>query len=166
VGAPTIAAELRDYADDAERVKAAVTLNAAHGLPFREADRLKIIAMGESLGFKELDLAGMLRTSLEHVRALKPRYATVDRAFTAAGGKLQKIPLKGSVRHLAGETISVEQADAMSAAPGSSYMLGVRQLRDAIQYDLLPPPDKHPALWAELKTLRDLLNKVLRKQAA
>jgi hypothetical protein len=29
VGAPTIAAELRDYADDAERVKAAVTLNAA-----------------------------------------------------------------------------------------------------------------------------------------
>jgi ParB-like nuclease domain len=83
---PTIAVEFRDYANDAERYKDAVLLNSAHGLPFREVDKLRIIAVGESLGLKEIDLAGMLRTSLTHVQALKPRYATVDKSLTAAGG--------------------------------------------------------------------------------
>jgi hypothetical protein len=163
---PTIAVEFRDYATDAERYKDAVLLNSAHGLPFREVDKLRIIAMGESLGLKEIDLAGMLRTSLTHVQALKPRYATVDKSFTAAGGKLQKIPLKGSVRHLAGETISQAQADALSSAPGSSYMLAVRQVVSALQHNLLPPPERHPALWAELESLRDLLIDALSKQVA
>ena len=164
--AKTIAAELRDYQNDAERFKDAVLLNSAQGLRLRETDAVRVITLGESLGLKELDLAGMLRTSVTHLRALKPRYATVDRAFAEGGGKLQKIPLKSSVRHLAGETISAEQADAMRSAPGSSYMLAVRQLTGAVQYDLLPPADKHPSLWAELKTLRDLLDSVLSKQAA
>jgi hypothetical protein len=166
VEAKTIAAELRDYKNDAERLQAAAVLNATHGLRLREADRLKVIALAESLGLKELDMAGMLRTSIEHIQALKPRYAVLDRAHTAKGGKLQKIPLKGSVRHLAGETISAAQAGAISSAPGSSYMLAVRQLKDAIQYELLPPPDSHPSLWAELQTLRDLLGDILSKQAA
>jgi len=164
--AKTIAAELRDYKTDADRYKDAVILNAAHGLPLKEADRLKIILVGESLGFKEIDLAGMLRTSTEHIAALKPRYAMLDRNYAAAGGRLQKIPLKGSVRHLSGETVTAEQAGAISSAPGSSYMLAVRQLEDAIKYGLLPAADKHPSLWTELKTLHDLLSDILSKQAA
>ena len=91
-----IAAELRDYENDAERFKDAVLLNSAQGLRLRETDAVRVITLGESLGLKELDLAGILRTSLTHIQALKPRYATVDRAFTGAGGKLQKIPLKSS----------------------------------------------------------------------
>lgn len=162
----TIAVEWRDYRDDAARFRDAVALNATHGMRLAEADALKVIAIGEELGLKEADIAGILHTSLTHVLALKPRYATVDRSFVEAGGKLQKIPLKGSVRHLAGETISAEQAGAMHAAPGTSYMLTVRQLMDAVRFGLLPPPDSHPSLWQELEKLRDLLTETLSKQAA
>jgi hypothetical protein len=161
--AKTIAGELRDYQTDADRFKDAVLLNSAQGLRLSTGDQLRVIDMAEAFGLKDIDLASMLRTSMEHLNALKPRYAVADRAFAAAGGNLRKVPLKGSVRHMAGETVSVDQAAALGAAPGASYMLTVRQLKDAIRYELLPPADKHPALWADLRELRDLLNGLLGK---
>jgi hypothetical protein len=167
LGTKTIAAELRHYANDGERFKAAALLNATHGLPLNEGDRLKVVAMAENLGLKDPEIAEMLQTTPEYIqKALKPRYAEVDRQHFATGGKLQKIPLKGSVRHLAGQKVSELQAGALNSAPGSSYILNVRQLKDAIQYDLLPPRESHPVLWMDLEALRDLLNGALSKQVA
>ena len=159
-GDATIDAELRDYASDAERFRDAVQLNATHGMPLSRSDAVRVIDIGEALGLKEPDFAEMLQTTLTDVQKLRPRYAKVS--APEVNGKLQKIPLKGSVRHLAGETISPEQAIALNSAPGPSYVLGVRQLTDAIRHRLLPPPDSHPVLWAELKVLRDLLEDALR----
>jgi ParB-like chromosome segregation protein Spo0J len=165
--ADKIDAELRNYANDGERIKAASLLNATHGLPLNEGDRLKVIAMAENLGLRDPEIAEMLQTTADYIqRALKPRYAEVDRRHIATGGKLEKIPLKGSVRHLSGQKVSELQAGALNSAPGSSYILNVRQLKDAIQYGLLPPRESHPALWAELETLLDLLNGALSKQVA
>jgi ParB-like chromosome segregation protein Spo0J len=169
LGQQTIAAQLRDYANDAQRFRDAVALNATHGLPLSTADRLKVIDMAENLGLKDPEVAAMLQTTAEYIeKALKRRYAESDRQHIAAGGVLRKmkIPLKGSVRHLSGEKVSAAQAAALSSAPGSSYMLTVRQLKDAIQYGLLPPREAHPVLWAELETLRELLDDVLSKQVA
>jgi hypothetical protein len=159
-GEATIDAELKDYASDAERFRDAAQLNAIHGQPLSRSDAVRVIDIGEALGLKEIDFAEMLQTTLTDVQKLRPRYARIS--APEVNGKLQKIPLKGSVRHLAGETVSPQQAVALSSAPGPSYLLSVRQLGDAIHHRLLPPPDRHPVLWAELKVLRDLLEDALR----
>ena len=126
--------------------------NTGVGLKLGQEDSLKVIEISERLGLKEIDIAGMLRTSIAYLRVLKPRYATVQGAVEGVK-ELRRIPLKGSVRHLAGQTISAEQANAMARAPGPSYLLSVNQVLDALNYDLLPPEDNHPALWDSLRTL-------------
>jgi hypothetical protein len=154
-GEATMDVELKDYASDGERFKDAVRLNAIHGMVLSRSDMVRVIDVGEVLGLKPTDLAEVLQTTLNDVEKLRPRFAKV--AVSAGGRKLQKIPLKGSVRHLSGETISSEQADAINSAPGPSYLLLVRQLADAVQHGLLPSSGSHPVLWAELKMLRNLL---------
>lgn len=149
-GDDTIAVELRRYMDDAARFKDAIKLNTAHGLRLSETDSLKVIAMAESMGLKELDVLEALQTSQAHFDRLKPRYAVT-------GGKLQKIPLKPSVRHLAGVTLEPAQEEIVRSAPGVSYLLLVTKLIDAIVADTLPSPEQHPVLWEKLGELCEAL---------
>lgn len=156
-----IAVEWRDYANDKEFFRDAVLLNTAHGLNLTAYDRLKVIEIGERFGLKELDLAGMLRTSPSYIKALMPRYANVAAARSNGEDtteRMRKVPLKASTRHFSGRTITPEQADAIRGnAPGTSYLLVTRQLISAIEHGLLPPEDVHPVLWQEIRKLRDLL---------
>jgi hypothetical protein len=78
----------------------------------------------------------------------EPRYATIE-------GEESKVSLehKASVRHLGGQKITVEQAQAIASAPDETYLFIANRLIDAIKYGLLPPKDKHPALWDELREL-------------
>lgn len=157
LGIPSIAVEWRDYGSDAELFRDAVVLNTSHGLDLSPVDKVRVIDMGQRFGLKEFDLAGMLRTDARAIQKLMPRYATIS---TEDRGKvtLERVPLKASVRHLAGESITPEQRDAISGnAPGASYLLLVRQLISGIQNDLLPPPERHPVLWAELAALGELI---------
>jgi ParB-like nuclease domain len=152
-----IAVEWRDYADEAEMFKDACLLNSAHGLNFTSRDRLKVIEIGQKFGLKDVDFSLLLRTSTSYVQAIMPRIANVP----GNGGRIERVPLKASVRHLSGQTITPEQADAIKGnAPGTSYLLVARQLISAVEHDLLPPPDQHPVLWQELAKLAELLEPV------
>jgi hypothetical protein len=93
-----------------------------------------------------------LNPSIEHLRKLKPRFATVAEAIEGVA-ELRRVGLKGSVRHLSGETITAEQATAIAGAPGTSFLLLTNQLLDALTYNLLPPRDRHPVLWEQLQQL-------------
>lgn len=160
-GDEKILADLRDYESEALLFQDAVLLNSAHGLPLTTHDHLKVIETGESLGLRELDLAKILRTSVEHLRAIKPRYATVQDAIDDTPA-LRKVALKASTRHLSGKTVTTEQAAEITGrAPGQSYLLTVRQLAGAIQHGLLPVREEHPVLWAELESLQALLAGIL-----
>jgi hypothetical protein len=153
-GDTDIATEWRDYATDAERFEAAARLNCVHGLALSSHDRLRVIEIGESLGLKEIQLADALAMSTVALRALRPRFATVREALDGGGELRRKVPLKASVRHLSGTEITPEQEQGiMGDAPGSSYLLLVRQLVHAIDLDLLPPRELHPALYEELAQL-------------
>jgi len=158
-GREKIAATVKAYKSDAELWHDAVMYNTGVGLKLGQEDSLKVIEISERLGLKEVDIAGMLRTSIAYLRVLKPRYATVQGAVEGVK-ELRRVPLKGSVRHLAGHTISAEQADAKARAPGPSYLLSVNQVLDALNYDLLPPEENHPALW---DSLRQLAKQILEK---
>lgn len=158
-GANDIEAEVRKYDSTKEAFRDAVLLNTAHGLRLDTYDTLKVLEVGEGLGLREIDLAGMLRTSVAHLRAIKPRYATVTAA--REGVRELRQALKTPVRHLAGTTISTEQAQAIQSAPGQSYLLTTRQLLSAIKFRLLPPKEDHPVLWEELENLYQDLGRIL-----
>jgi len=160
-----IAATVKTYKNNAELWHDAVLLNSGTGLRLGTDDALKVIAVSEKFGLKEIEIAALLRTSISHLRTLKPRYATVGDA-RADVSKLRRIGLKGSVRHLAGQTISTEQAEAMIGAPGQSYLLNVNQLISAFEHDLLPSAKDHPTLWAALTRLGKLIEKETRKMVA
>ena len=150
-----ISVEWRDYADKTEMFKDACLLNSAHGLNFTARDRLKVIEIGQKFGLKELDFSVLLRTSQSYIQTIMPRIAYVP----GTGEKIERVPLKASTRHLSGQTITPQQADAIKGnAPGTSYLLTVRQLISAVENDLLPPKGDHPVLWDELEKLTVLLD--------
>ncbi len=153
-GDPDIAVEWREYADDAARVEASMRLNSNHGLSLTSHDRLRAIEIGERVGLREVQIADALAISTSYLRSIKPRYATVAEALENGGELRRKVPLKASVRHLQGQEITQEQErEIMGSAPGNSYLLAVRQLIRAIDLDLLPPREQHPALYGELTQL-------------
>lgn len=157
--AEAILVDWRDYATDEDFFRDAVLLNSGQGLNFTSYDRLKVIEVGQSFGLKEIDLAGLLRTSPSYIKALMPRYAQVtEEQKKGQAPRVRRVPLKASTRHLSGKTITPRQADAIAGnAPGTSYLLTVRQLISALQNDLFPPPDQHPVLWQELARLGALI---------
>jgi len=156
LGEEMISAELRDYETEADLFKDAISLNAVHGLRMTNLDRLHSAGRAEVLGLSERDLALALKVSVEYLQALKPRHAIMGEK-----GSARKIPLRASTRHLSGMTVTEDQADALESAPGTSYLLLLRQLRDGLRYGLLPPQDRHPTLWKELAELRSELDEVL-----
>src|SRR5262249_20392515 len=122
-----IAAIVKAYKNDAELWQDAVTLNAGVGLKLTPHDSVRVVQISERLGLKEIDVAAMLQTSISHLRTIAARFATVEDAIEGVS-KLRKIPLKASVRHLAGQTITTAQVTALQSAPGVSYLLCANQL--------------------------------------
>jgi hypothetical protein len=160
-----IACIIKVYKNDRELWHDAVMLNTGIGLKLGQDDCLKVLQISERLGLKDIEVAGMLRTSIAHLRALKPRFATIEEAI-AGVKQLRRVGLKGSVRHLSGQKITEEQEKAMLSAPGQSYLLTANQLLDALRYGLIPSRDDHPTLWHSLENLADLIVKHLRRSAA
>ena len=179
-GEERISAIVRRYASEADLVADSVSANTAHGLRLDSQDQVKCAELGIRYGIPETTLAAALRTSLQHLRAISTRFATVAEAQAAmpelrhvepvqistselrkvapSSQPVTRVPLKASVRHLSGTTITEAQRKAIESAPGQSYLLSVRQVIQALEHDLLPPVDQHPALWRELAHLRDLLD--------
>ena len=156
---------LKEYKTEADLFKEAVMLNTGIGLKLGTDDTLHVIQVAERLHLKEIDLCAILRTSISHLRTIQNRFGTLEQTIKGVK-QLRKIPLKGSIRHLAGSKLTQEQVDAMESAPGQSYLLSVRQLLDACEHRLLPPQNKHPTLWSELQKLADVLGALLEKEAA
>lgn len=155
MGDTWIMAEVNRYESEADLFADAARLNGQHGTNLTSYDRLKVLGVCERLGISEPQSADMLFMSVQQVQALKPRYAAMD---DPEGGKAVRVPLKASVRHLNGRRISPTQASAIQgSAPGVSYLLITRQLLSALEHDLLPPSEDHPALWADLHKLKLLL---------
>jgi ParB-like nuclease family protein len=157
-GATTILGDVREYASEADLFKDATLLNTAHGLNLQRYDQLKVIETAERLGLHEFDISAILRTSIQQLRAIKPKFAILTETQSGMGDLRRKVPLKESVRHLSGQVITQDQEEAIRGnAPGMSYLVGVRQLISAIEHDLLPPEDKYPVLWQELRRLQSLI---------
>jgi len=156
LGLQTSTTEVKHYNNRGEMFRDAMLYNSGVGLKLIPHDMLKCIQVAETIGMKDVDIAACLRTSIKHLRALKPRYATVEDA-KADVGRLRKVGLKASVRHFSGKLITRAQEQAMSSAPGVSYLLITNQLLDAMKYNLLPPENRHQVLWQKLRELANVI---------
>lgn len=171
-GDEQISATLKKYASEGDLIRDAAALNSTHGMALSTQDKVHAANLGATLGVSDADMAQALRMSIGHLRSIRQLYATVAEATQALPElrhveptsqpihELRQVPLKRSVRHLEGMTITPAQAKAIDSAPGQSYLLSIRQVIGAIEHHLLPPVDQHPALWTELANLRDLLQTV------
>lgn len=153
--AGVIPVEVRAYHSDRELVLAAIALNAGHGRQFDKIDEIRCVRMAEAMGIELHRVAVVLHRSDDDVRKLIVRVATVPPGTDGAIPGTQYIAVKRPVMHLAGKTLTREQADAQPSVPGVSYLLLTRQLTDAVSLELANRDDA--TLMTALATLRDAL---------
>jgi hypothetical protein len=133
--------ELKAYPDEAALLFDAIARNAVHGRKFDRIDQVRSVLLAEDAGLAAEQIAAALRITPERVRTLRIRVAFAPAPPGEAGGSPIRIALKRPVLHLAGKALTPEQAQAHAGAPGTSYLLISRQLRDAVTFDLVNDQD-------------------------
>lgn len=148
-----IQVELRDYKDNAARFQDAIVLNANHGLGLTAYDRARCVALGQRFGMELPMIALALSTTADRIeKILAHKMAVID-------GK--PVPIKGSVRHLAGQELSDKQQRGMTKSAGSHQLFMVTQLINLIENDLLDKSNR-----GVMQALQRLVELIQKKKAA
>lgn len=147
--------ELRDYQSDAEMFCAAIEYNAAHGLPLQEIEKRKVVLRLQDDGVDDETIAKVLHIPTEKVEKIRIKTATV----ALANGSIRLEPLKRPAFHFQGKSMSEKQAEVHKSAPGTSYVLIIQQLRDALVHNMLNREDGR--LITELNDLSTVLDRYL-----
>lgn len=153
----SVKVELRSYNSDTEMLTAGAAANADHGLQLEMVEQRRVALRLHELGVDDDTIAVALRVPPVKVNKLRCDSTVVIRG----GGTVRIEPLKRSLFHFRGRPMTEAQAQAQQRAPGTSYMLLVTQLRDALQEHLLDETDVK--LTAELQALRTDLGAYLGK---
>ncbi len=141
----------KTYKTDADFFADAMRFNAIHGAKLDPCDRAHCIIIGEKLGLSISQIAGALNVPAERLGALK-----VDRLATSGG---LSVALKRTVRHFAGQDLSVRQTEANKKLSGMNQVFYVNQVIELIESDMLDKDDDD--LIVRLRVLNDLLEGVL-----
>lgn len=150
-----VSVELRHYKTEADLIEDAVRMNSAHGRLLEGVDRVRAANMLERVGVPLKRIAVVLHITPEKVQNILVRVATAPVRTESTMPGTKTIALKRPVAHLAGQRLTEEQARAHDSAPGTSYLLIVRQLKDAVETGLINPADER--LKGELTALKKLL---------
>lgn len=154
----SVSVELRTYGSEAELIEDAVRMNAAHGRRLDRMDQARAVVMLERAGVSVSRIPIVLNMPEARVETLRLRLATSRSTVTATVPGTRTIVLKRPVKHLAGHQLTAEQAKAHDSAPGTTYGLLARQLRDAVAFELLDREDAK--LMEGLKSLYEALAEV------
>lgn len=139
-----IAVLLRTYPDQAAMVTEAIRLNATHGRRLAPFDQIRCISLGERFGISHQELADLLNITQVRLERLGER-----RSFDGA-------PLKVTMAHFAGETLTPEQqAFNRKVAGGKPGVWYLRQVIGLLEASALDLSDDH--VIAALDRIRALL---------
>lgn len=164
-----IEVEIRDYADRSEMFLDAVRLNAAHGNRLSTVDKKRCLILAEEFKVQEYRMWEVLHVRPETARKWSAARATVaakkdqvgaGKKYRTPGLKRSKrrlVPLKGSMEHLSGSTITVDQEHAMEKVGGLQQSYYVSQVVNLIEHDLLDRSNE--SLMEKLHYLRELLER-------
>lgn len=152
----------KSYRTDAAMFLDAMRYNASHGRMLSTFDRAHCILLGEQFGIEPDQIAGALQITMDAVGKLKAdRVGTLrTRTVTSSGQrKGQRIPLKRTIRHMSGTTLTKAQYEANDKLSGMEQLFYVNQLVTLIENDLLDKENEK--LFDGLRKLHELLESVL-----
>jgi hypothetical protein len=150
-GVLTIPAIVYRIKSDVEFFEASVSANSGHGERFSSYDRAKVIARAEELGIEKKRIASMLAITVDTIES-------VEKGFANNGETGQPMPLKSSVRHLAGRTLTVRQNNAHVHIGGMQQSFYINQVLLLLEGNLLDY--KNEAVMSRLHHLHLALEKV------
>lgn len=143
------------YKTDSDLFLDAARLNGGHGAKLQPFDRVHCCLIAERLKIPLEDMAGALHMTVDKLASL-----AADR--TATSGRLH-IPIKRTIRHMAGRRLTKRQREANDRLTGMNQLLYVNQLLELIDADLLDLEDEN--LMAGLRELSERLALVLAASA-
>lgn len=129
----TIKAILKPYADDAAIFSDAMALNADHGKNLTPFDRARCLTISEELGISREKVHGILHWTTEHGESF-----TRTRYSGQLNGGNSRVPLKSSIRHMAGLKLTDPQQQANRKLSGFSQQTAFcNQLLLLLENDLV-----------------------------
>ena len=150
----------RRYKDEGEMFADAMRLNAHHGRNLTRFDRTHCILRGLELGMDLEVIASALSMTVDSVGELK-----ADRVGEMkVGGKTIEIPLKRTIRHMAGHKMSQRQQEANARLGGMNQLFYVNQILELIDADLIDK--ENSKLMEGLERLFEALKGVVEKASA
>lgn len=141
----------KNYKNDAAIFIDAMKYNACHGTRLDQADRVHCSIVAERLSIPAETVAGALHIPIK-------KFGNLVNDRTAKCGKLT-IPLKQTIRHMAGKKLSKKQREANEHSSGMNQQFYANQLIELIEADLLDTND--PKLMERLSVLSELIGKIL-----
>lgn len=143
----TIKVDLQHFDSEAAMFLEAVRRNARHGARLTSFDRARVLFLGEELEIDPAAVAGALCVDLDKLGELRATKLAVDPDGNP-------VPIKRSLRHLAGHRLSERQMAANRRSQGMSVSFHASQVIDAITNDICPYDER---TIAALRRLLDVL---------
>jgi len=125
-----VTVELRTYETELELYQDAAVLNATHGQPLDRDDQVRVAVRMRELGAQDEQIALTLHVTQPRVEELLVHYTA-----QSTGG--ETVVLKHSARHLAGQTLTLEQEQVQPHITGTATLRLVRDLRERLRYHVV-----------------------------
>jgi len=160
----------KTYRSEADLLEDAIRYNARHGRTLTRCDRARCAILAERHGLSIDRAAQAMGLTVETVTKLRAERVGKLRVYhggTPKRGKRGKpieIPIKRTIKHMAGKELTPEQAEANKRLSGMEQLFYVNQLILLIENDLLDRSNEK--LLAGLARLRELLDGVVEVNAA
>lgn len=146
----------KTYRDDAELFIDAMNYNAAHGRALTQHDKVHCLLLADKLKIEPEVVAGALKITTSRIGELR-----TDRI-----GKIgpRQVPLKQTIRHMAGRRLNKKQAAANEKLSGMNQLFYVNQIMTLIDSDLIDTENEE--LIGGLSRLQARLEQFFRQKAA
>jgi len=149
----------KPYKNDGELFLDAARYNSAHGANLSRFDRVHCILRAEQLGITVEQIAAALSITADTAGQLRSGSVGQLRGNKSSGGAPLSIPLKRTISHMAGQTLTKAQEQANGKLGGMNAGFYVNQVCILIENGLLDAEDAK--LFERLAHLRALLDGVL-----
>lgn len=169
-GETDIECDVVAFKDEKAVFEAAVAANASHGRSYAPFDQKRIVKIASDLGLEIERIAVSLHIPKAKVEEIKLGFAKVaireikvQPAIPLKAAKTQAfedVPLKNTVRHLAGKVLTTKQADGNVKAGGMNQLFYVNQIINLLENDLLD--FSNVRLTDRLQYLKELLPEKVR----
>ena len=152
LGIKLVPVEYKRYPDEAAMLLDAVRHNAGHGRSLSPFDRAHVVILAEKVG-------GVVSSELAAAMKLTPEKVVSLMAKKTAMVSKQRVPLKSTIAHMAGQSLTKKQSKVNDRLGGMRQLFYVNQVEMLVEADLVDKENEE--LLAGFRKLHGLLEKML-----